>query len=114
MVYERARTRDGACQRDSARVPARASVGVRLSGRGRERERERVCICVFHVQGLDMTVGVLVDTCSISVQQRRVFYIWYICSSKHFSLALCSYMSLFVRVCVMMVVKIFIFIFDIS
>ena len=99
MVYERARAREGACQRDSARVPARASVGVLLSGRGRERERERVCICVFHVQGLDMTVGVLVDTCSISVQQRRVFYIWYICSSKHFSLALCSYMSLFVRVC---------------
>ena len=89
-------------------MPARASVGVRLSGRG----RERVCICVFHVQGLDMTVVVLVDTCSISVQQRGVFYIWYICSSKHFSLVLFSYMSLCVRVCVVLGGEICIFIFD--
>ena len=116
MVYENARARERACQRDSASVPARASVGVRLSGRSRERERASASesVCVFHVQGLDMTVVVLVDTCSISVQQRGAFYIWYICSSKHFLLAVCSYMSLFVRVCVMMVVKIYIFIFDTS
>jgi hypothetical protein len=57
---------------------------------------------------------VLVVTCSVSVQQRGVFYIWYICSSKHFSLLLCSYMALFVRVCVMMGVEIYIFIFDTS
>ena len=90
------------------------SAAERAKPRARAREREGVCICVFHVQGLDMTVVVIVDTCSISVQQRGAFYIWYICSSKHFSLAVCSYMSLFVRVCVMMVVKIYIFIFDTS
>ena len=90
------------------------SAAERAGPRARARERERVCICVFHVQGLDITMVVLVVTCSVSVQQRGVFYIWYICSSQHFSLVLCSYMSLFLRVCVMMVVKIYIFIFDTS
>jgi hypothetical protein len=90
------------------------SEAARAGPRATGREREQVCIGVFHVQGLDITMVVLVVTCSVSVQQRGVFYIWYICSSKHFSLLLCSYMALFVRVCVMMGIEIYIFIFDTS
>ena len=41
-----------------------------------------------------------VDRCSISIQQRGVLYIYSICSSKHLSLVLCRYMSLFMRACV--------------
>ena len=41
-----------------------------------------------------------VDRCSISIKQRGVLYIYSICSSKHLSLVLCRYMSLFMRVCV--------------
>ena len=60
----------------------------------------------------DMAMVVFVGRCSISIKQRGVFCIWYICSRKPFSLVLCSCMSLFVRVCVMMGGAIYILIFD--
>ena len=41
-----------------------------------------------------------VARCSISIKQRGVLYIYSLCSSKHLSLVLCRYMSLFLRVCV--------------
>jgi hypothetical protein len=81
-------------------------MGPRARARGRKRggeseSRMYLCIsCTGRCQ--DMAMVVLVGRCSISVKQRGVFYIWYICSSKPFSLVLCSYVSLFVRVCVMM------------
>ena len=56
----------------------------------------------------------VVDRCSISIKQRGVLYIYSLCSSKHLTLVLCRYMSLFVRVCVMLVGEIYIFIFDTS
>ena len=43
---------------------------------------------------------VVEDRFSISIKQRGVLYIYNICSSKHLSLVLCRYMSLFMRVCV--------------
>ena len=70
----------------------------------REQESGRSCP--------DMAMVVLVGRCSISIKQSGVFCIWYICSSKPFSLVLCSCMSLFVRVCVMMGGEIYILIFD--
>ena len=40
---------------------------------------------------LDIAMVVLVGRCSISIKQRGVFCIWYICRRKPFSLVLCSY-----------------------
>ena len=67
--------------------PTRAAVGVRLRGRDRERGREResesrMYLCISGAgSGPDMAMVVLVGRCSISLKQRGVFYIWYICSS---------------------------------
>ena len=91
----RERASEGCGEREAERVGPRA--------RARERERESYVFVYFLRRALsDMAMVVLVGTCSISVKQRGVFYIWSICSSKPFLLVLCSYVSLFLRVSVMM------------
>ena len=98
----RARVRMGGPARERASESCSESeaelVGPRA--RARERERESYVFVYFLRRALsDMTMVVLGGKCSISVTQRGVFYLWSICSSKPF---LCSYVSLFLRVCVMM------------
>jgi hypothetical protein len=87
-------------------------------GEGRERGRggeseSRMYLCSSCAGSCpDMAMVVLVGGCSISIKQRGVFCIWYICRRKPFSIVLCSYVSLFVRVCVMICGEIYILIFD--
>lgn len=101
----RARVRMGGPARERASKSCREReaerVGPRAGARGRERESS-VFVYFMHRALSGQAMVVLVGTCSISVKQRGVFYIWYICSSKPLSLVLCSYVSLFLRVCVMM------------